>query len=167
MSVTVTGVVTYDDGRVYAGLPPGVRPFWGRVRVTCDASGGYAFGYLQFNTNSQDTFQPYVQISNWTGHNEAAGVTEGITLGIEQNDWERSSALGASVLMGVVQPISLGAVNEGIGVDSDIKLIGRVVKGLPGRMYVAATNTNNKIVTAFVTGLTSDFPIVGLDTVRV
>lgn len=167
MTIEVTGTVTYDDGRVYSGLPEGVRPFWARVRITCDGSGGYALGYLEFNTNSQETFQPYVQISNWTGNNQVAGITEGISLEIVQNDWERSSVLGGSVALGVIEPISLGAVDNAVGLDPNVKLLGRVLKGTPGRLYIATTNTNTKIVTVFISGLTSDFPIVGIDTLRV
>lgn len=167
MSVEVTGTVTYDDGRVYAGLPEGVRPFWARVRVDCDASGGIYFGYFEFNTNSQETFQPYVQISNWSVYNQVTGLTDATGIGLLEDEWERASALGAGVFFSSIVPNSLGTINEAIGSDSDVKLLGRTVKGTPGRLYVFGTNTNSKIVTAFVTGLTSDYPIVGLDTLRV
>jgi hypothetical protein len=168
MSVSATGVVTFDDGRVYAGLPEGVKPFWGRVSITGNGSGGYLFGYLEFNPNSQETFQQYVQISTWSISTQIAGTGDGVMLGALENDWERASILGSGLVLGIIQPGTIGAsIAEGHGTDGDIKMLGRVNKGTPGRIYIATENTNTKITSTVVTGLVSDFPIVGMDTVRV
>ncbi len=168
MSISVTGNVEYDDGRVYAGLPAGVRPFWARATATCDSSGGYAFMYLELNPGSQETFQSYVQISTWSVSLATAGLDEGVSIGVIQGDYERAQQLGGSVQLAAINPITLGtSIAEAVGSDNQIKMLGRTVKGTPGRIYITAQNTNTKVVTAVVTGLVSDFPIVGIDTVRV
>jgi len=168
MSVSITGNVEYDDGRVYSGLPAGVRPYWGRGSVACDGSGGYFFIYLEMNPGSQQTFQQYVQISTWSVTVQTAGMDEATSIGLVQADWERAAALGGSVNLGAITTQVLGtSINESVGSDNDIKMLGRTVKGTPGRISIAGQNTNTKSVTVVVTGLISDFPIVGLDTVRV
>lgn len=54
------------DGRRYVGLPKGIQPWFSQVTGPGDASGGNLQHVLQFNPDSDNTFQPYVSVCRAT-----------------------------------------------------------------------------------------------------
>lgn len=160
--------IIFDDGFRYAGLPELVRPFWCHGSATGDGTAGSITFRFDFNPNSQLTTQQYVQVSQWVGSIDVAGLGQAMSMIAIQTSWERTVALGAAPPIGMLETISLGStILESVGLDPNPKMIGRIAAGSLGSLQIATQNTDTAFVQVFISGLISDYPIVALDTVRV
>lgn len=163
----ITLVTARVDGRDYEGtLPPGIQVWQAQGRVTGDGLGGNQQMNVQFNPQSDVSFQPYVSVSLCGIQTQVAALVGGVHVVAADDHWERS--VGTQMILKAFQPVlTLSATVKFSGVDHEVAYVGRGVKGRSLDLIVQMLTVDTMIADIDVTGLISDHPFIPYDYWRV
>lgn len=166
MSVTGT-TQPKTAGRKYWQLRPGLQPWYAAGTATGDVSGGTLNIGIQFNPGQNQSWQPYVVISNAAIKVTTAAPSPAYAvLQNESSQWEQPG--GSSDQVVLAPPIELVQVESGgfSGRWDGAANLWRVRKGQIGTITLRLANVNTAVVTARFAGFISKEPIIGDERLR-
>lgn len=164
MTVTVTSRPV-QDGRIYRGIPKGIKPWSWQGKATGDAGGGQINLQCAFNLDSLVSYQPYVSFCSFNFNTAIALAISDVGVFASQGHWER--AVLDAVFLEEVNIRVTAAATSLTGAHHDTIYLGRSQKGTQALITARVINVDTMVFNGTMSGFVSDRPFMAQDYWRV
>lgn len=154
-----------QDGRIYEGIPKGIKPWSWQGKATGDGTGGQINLQCAFNLDSLISYQPYVSFCSFNFNTAGALAVSDVGVFATVAQWERAT-LDAVFIEEV--NIRVTAVTTSLtGAHHDSIYLGRSLKGTQALVTCRLINVDTMVFNGTMSGFISDRPFMAMDYWRV
>jgi hypothetical protein len=161
---SATNIPVQQDGRVYAGLPVGIEPWF--AQGACTGTGSGQIGVtIEFNPTSSRQFQKYVSINHVGITSTTAPLTDDVECLLRGANWEKAPV--QSVFFALLEPQVTIDTNYMGDAWNDCFYAGRSLASTTGTIEIRTKDVNTAVARFSISGFVSDRPFIARNDWRV